>query len=275
MKLRLWLYFLKQAFMNMMGNRVVHIIGMGTMVVSLLIFGTFLLLFVNLNAWIHGWGHSLSMSVYLQDGIDKTTRDRIASSIRDFPSAEIERYISKEDALKDLRKALGSEGPRRIKKVIEQIDGVDEVKYSEEWLKRFEGLMDVVRLAGFIIGGLLSIGVLFIVTNTIKLTIYLRKHEIEIQKLVGATDWFVKAPFMLEGFIQGLFSGVFSLLMLYSGYLFLSAKKVHLLGLTVLDFIFLPAEYVISIFLISVTLGLAGSFIAVGRFLAAESFADM
>ena len=293
----------KQAFMNMMSNRVVHIIGMGTMVVSLLIFGTFLLFFVNLNAWIHGWGHSLSMSVYLQDGIDKTTRDRIASSIRDFPSAEIERYISKEDALKDLRKALGSEaglleglsrnplpasfevvftnlespetGPRRIKKVIEQIDGVDEVKYSEEWLKRFEGLMDVVRLAGFIIGGLLSIGVLFIVTNTIKLTIYSRKHEIEIQKLVGATDWFVKAPFMLEGFIQGLLSGAFSLLMLYSGYLFLSAKKVHLLGLTVLDFIFLPAGYVISIFLISVTLGLAGSFIAVGRFLAAESFADM
>jgi cell division transport system permease protein len=287
----------------MINNRVVHIIGVGTMVVSLLIFGTFLLLFVNLNTWIHGWGNSLSMSVYLQDGIDKKTRDRIASSIRDFPSAEIERYISKEDALIDLRKALGSEaglleglsrnplpasfevvftdvespetGPRKIKQVIEKIDGVDEVKYSEEWLQRFEGLMKVVRLVGFIIGGLLSIGVLFIVTNTIKLTIYSRKHEIEIQKLVGATDWFVKAPFLLEGLIQGLFSGAFSLLMLYSCYLLLSAKKVHLLGLTVLDFIFLPTEYVISIFLISVTLGLAGSFIAVGRFLAAESFAEI
>jgi len=303
MKLRLWLYFYKQAFTNMMNNRVVHIIGVGTMVVSLLIFGTFLLLFVNLNTWIHGWGHSLSMSVYLQDGIDKQTRDRIASSIRDFPSAEIERYISKEDALIDLRKALGSEaglleglsrnplpasfevvftdvespetGPRKIKQVIEKIDGVDEVKYSEEWLQRFEGLMKVVRLVGFIIGGLLSIGVLFIVTNTIKLTIYSRKHEIEIQKLVGATDWFVKAPFLLEGLIQGLFSGAFALLMLYSCYLFLSAKKVHLLGLTVLDFIFLPTEYVVSIFFISVALGLAGSFIAVGRFLAAESFAEI
>ena len=193
----------------MMNNRVVHLIGIGTMVVSLLIFGTFLLLLVNLNAWVHGLGHSLSMSVYLEDGIDETTRDRIASSIRNFPSAEIERYISKEDALKDLKEALGSEeglleglsrnplpasfevvfsdvdspeeGPRRIKKIIEKIDGVDEVKYSEEWLKRFEGLLDVIRLVGFIIGGLLSVGVLFIVTNTIKLTIYSRKHEIEIQ----------------------------------------------------------------------------------------------
>ncbi len=289
--------------MNIMNNRIVHIIGVGTMVVSLLIFGTFLLLFVNLNTWIHGWGHTLSMTVYLQDGIDKATRDRIASSIRDFPDAEIERYISKEDALKDLTTALGSEaglleglsrnplpasfevvfkdvgsaetGPRKIKKVIEQMDGVDEVLYSEEWLKRFEGLMNVVRLVGFIIGGLLCIGVLLIVSNTIKLTIYSRKHEIEIQKLVGATDWFVKTPFLLEGLIQGLFSGTFSLLILFVGYLFLSAKKVHFLGLTVLDFVFLPPEYVLALFFVSVALGLAGSFLAIGRFLAAESFVDI
>ena len=289
--------------MNIMNNRVVHVIGMGTMVVSLLIFGTFLLLFINLNTWIHGWGHSLSMSVYLEDGIDGAARDKIASFIRSLPAAEIERYISKDDALKDLKRALGLEasllegltrnplpasleivfkevasseaGLQRIKKAIEQIDGVDEVQYSEEWLKRFEGLMNVVRLVGFIIGGLLCIGVLFIVTNTIKLTIYSRKHEIEIQKLVGATDWFVKAPFLLEGLIQGLLSGAFSLSILFSGYLFLSAKKMHFFGLTVLDFIFLPPVYVLSIFLISVTLGLAGSFIAVGRFLAAESFVDI
>lgn len=289
--------------MNIMNNRIVHLIGIGTMVVSLLIFGTFLLLFVNLNTWIHGWGHSLSMSVYLEDGIDRAARDNISSSIREFPSAEIERYISKEDALKDLTRALGAEAgllegltrnplpasfevvfkdiespetdPQKIKKVIEKIDGVNEVQYSEEWLKRFEGLMNVVRLVGFVIGGLLCIGVLFIVTNTTKLTIYSRKHEIEIQKLVGATDWFVKTPFLLEGVIQGILSGFFSLLMLFSGYLFLSAKKVHFLGLTVLDFIFLPREYVVAIFMISVSLGLAGSFIAVGRFLAAESFADV
>ena len=303
MNLRLWLYFLKKAFLNIMNNRIVHVIGMGTMVVSLLIFGTFLLLFVNLNTWIYGWGNALSMSVYLEDGINKAEREKIASFIRSFPAAEIESYISKEDALKNLKRALGLEvsllegltrnplpasfeivfkdvsaaetDPQRIKKAIEQIAGVTEVQYTEDWLRRFQGLMDVVRLVGIIIGGLLCIGVLFIVTNTIKLTIYSRKHEIEIQKLVGATDWFVKTPFLLEGLIQGLFSGAFSLLVLFSVFLFLSAKKVHFLGLAVLDFIFLPPEYVLSIFLISVTLGLAGSFIAVGRFLASESFNEI
>lgn len=303
MKLRLFIYFIKQAFSNMMNNRIVHLISMGTMIISLLIFGSFLLLFVNLNTWVYGWGHSLSMSVYLQDGIDSSTKEKIASCIKDFPFAEIEKYISKEEALKDLRSALSTGAglldgmahnplpasfevvfnnvespetdPDRLVKALEKIDGVAEVQYSQGWLKRFEGIMDMVRLVGFVLGGLLCMGVLFIVTNTIKLTIYTRKHEIEIQKLVGATDWFIKMPFLLEGIIQGVFSGVFSLLILMSGYLFLSAKDVHLLGLTVLDFIFLPHEYVLLIFLISMGLGLVGSFIAVGRFIAADSFIDI
>jgi len=287
-------YFFRQAFSNILNNRVFHAIGLSTMVVSLLIFGTFLILFVNLNAWLEGWGQSLSMSVYLKDGISKTKNDEIASLIRKLEGAEIKRFISKDEALRDLKKALGSnagllEGmavnplpasfevafkdgngretdPLKIKNELESIEGVDEVQYSEEWQKRFKGLMNMVRLAGLIIGGLLCMGILFIVTNTIKLTIYSRREEIEILKLVGGTDWFVKAPFLLEGVIQGLLSGIVALLALFSGYLLLSAKKMHFLGLVALDFVFIPNEYVISILLISVALGLVGSFIAVGRF---------
>ncbi|MBW1703702.1 MAG: ABC transporter permease [Deltaproteobacteria bacterium] len=294
MRFRLWPYFFRQAFTNILNNRIFHAIGLSTMVVSLLIFGTFLILFVNLSAWLEGWGHSLTISVYLKDGISETKKDEIASIIRKLEGAEIKRFISKDGALKDLKKALGSHAvlledlsvnplpasfevifkvrdgqetdPFKIKNELESIEGVDEVQYSEEWLKRFKGLMNMVRLIGFIIGGLLCMGILFIVTNTIKLTIYSRREEIEILKLVGATDWFVKAPFLLEGLIQGVLSGIVALLVLFSGYLLLSAKKLHFLGLAVLDFVFLPNEYVFSILFISVALGLIGSFIAVGRF---------
>jgi len=280
--------------MNINKNRVVHFIGLGTMVVSLLIFGTFLLVFVNINTWIEGWGHSLTMSVYLQDGIKEKNREKIASHIRSLPGAEIKRFISKEQALKDLKNVLGSEAgllkslsenplpasfevifkyvtdlrsdPQIIKKGFESIDGVEEVQYSEEWLKRFEGLMNMIKLVGFIIGGLLFIGILFIVINTIKLTIYSRKEEVEILKLVGATDWFVKTPFLLEGVIQGVLSGILTILTLFSIYLFLCTKKMHFLGLGVLEFIFIPYDYTLSILLISIALGLGGSFIAVRRF---------
>jgi cell division transport system permease protein len=294
MRIRLWMYFFRQAFTNILNNRVFHAIGLSTMVISLLIFGTFLILFVNLNAWLGGWGQSLTMSVYLKDGTSETKNDEIASLIRKLQGAEIKRFISKDEALRDLRKALGShagllEGMSmnplpasfevvfkdwdgqetdalKLKNELESIEGVGEVQYSEEWLKRFKGLMNMVRLVGFIIGGLLCMGILFIVTNTIKLTIYSRREEIEILKLVGATDWFVKAPFLLEGLIQGILSGIVAILALFSVYLLLSAKKMHFLGLVVLDFVFIPNEYVLSILLISVALGLIGSFIAVGRF---------
>lgn len=294
MKVKLWPYFFKQALVNIMSNRGIHTVGLSTMIVSILIFGTFLLLFVNFNNWIQGWGHSLSVSVYLRDGINGDTRDEVASFIKSLPRAEIKRFISKKGALRDLKNALGThsglleglsknplpasfevefkdiEGhktdPQVIKKELEKVEGVQEVQYSEEWLKQFEGLMNMVKLIGFIIGGLLCMGVLFIVTNTIKLTIYSRRDEIEILKLVGATDWFVKTPFLLEGMIQGLVSGLLALLVLFSGYLILSAKKMHFLGLALLDFMFLPQEYILSLLIISIALGLGGSFIAVGRF---------
>jgi len=108
--------------------------------------------------------------------------------------------------------------------------------------------------------------VLFIVTNTIKLTIYSRQEEIEIMKLVGATDWFVKTPFLLEGSMQGIVSGMLSVLVLYSGYLILSVKKADIFGFALLDFVFIPNSYTLTIFVVSVALGLLGSFIALGRF---------
>ncbi|MFZ0449597.1 MAG: permease-like cell division protein FtsX [Desulfatiglandaceae bacterium] len=294
MRLRLVPYFIRQAFQNVRENRLVHIVGISTMVISLLIFGTFLLLFYNLDTWIHGWGNTLSMSIYLEEGIDSGTEKKLVQLIRDLPGAKIDEMVSKKQAYNNLLRALGKDSvvlqglprnplpasievvfkplngerpdPGPIKEKLEKLRGVEEVQYSEEWLNRFEGLMKVVRLAGFIIGGLLSLGVLFIVTNTIKLTIYSRQEEIEIMKLVGATDWFVKIPFLIEGSFQGVLSGLVSLLALYSGYAFLAAKKADILGLAILDFVFVPLPYVLTIFLVSAGLGLVGSFIALGRF---------
>jgi cell division transport system permease protein len=264
------------------------------MVISLLIFGTFLLLFVNLNAWIQGWGHSMSMSVYLNDDISVAQKERIATFIGNLAEAKIERFITKDAALRELRGALGSQAGvleglsnnplpasfevafadmegrgtdlKGIKQALQDMDGVVEVHYSEEWLHRFEGLMDIIKLVGFVIGGLLCLGILFIVTNTIKLTIYSRREEIEILKLVGATDWFVKTPYLFEGMIQGVLGGIFALVILYLGYFLISAKKMYFLGFAGLDFVFIPYPYTVLIILISASLGLLGCFIAVGRF---------
>ena len=280
--------------MSIRRNFSVHILSLGTIVASLLILGAFLLLFGNLNNWLQRCGTALSMSIYLEDGISEYGREKVDSFIRGLPGAEIKRFISKEEALKDLRAALvddaellnslqrnplpasyeiifeskGTHGvnPEKIKEELDKLDCVEEVQYSEEWLKKLEGFLDIVRLIGFIIGGLLCLCVVFIVTNTIKLTLYSRKDEIEILKLVGATDWFVKSPLLLEGMIQGTIGGILAVLALFLGYLILPTKDISLLGLAPLDFVFLPAGYLILILVLSTVLGVIGSFIAIGRF---------
>jgi cell division transport system permease protein len=294
MRLRNWAYYTEHAFVNIFANRLVHAISIGTISSSLILFGSFVLLFFNLNNWMAEWGQSLSMSVYLQDHIDQKTKARIEALLKNLPSAELQEYISKDRAMEDLVEGLGAHSglldglkenplpasfeivfrdvnirqldPERIKEEIEKIQGVQEVQYSEEWLDRFEGLIYVLKVAGYVIAGFLCLAVLFITTNTIKLTIYSRRDEIEILKLVGATDWFVKTPFLIEGAVQGVIGGFIALAALFLLFGMLSLQKVHIIGLPVLEIVFLPLPHLTFILLLGLVLGLVGSLIAVGRF---------
>ncbi|MBW1768195.1 MAG: hypothetical protein JRJ65_14260, partial [Deltaproteobacteria bacterium] len=109
MKLRIWTYLFKHAFENIFSNRLIHIISIGTISISILLFGAFILLFVNFNNLILEWGQSLSMSVYLKDGTDKETKNRIESILINLPGAQIKGFISKEKAMIDLMEALGDQ----------------------------------------------------------------------------------------------------------------------------------------------------------------------
>ena len=295
MRIRFRTYFLKQALQNIRENLTVHALGLGTMTSSLLIFGIFLLLFTNMAGWIHGWGNSVSFLVYLKDDISAYKRDKVDSFLRHLPGEKTLRYISKEDAMADLKKTLGKgdagflnrlsgnplpasyevffdraekQGlePRAITANLVKLAGVADVQCSEEWLNNVNVVIDMVKLISYFVGGLLSLCVIFIMTNTIKLTIFYRKSEIEILKLVGATDWFIKVPFFLEGIIQGIFAGLLTLLMLWGGYLFFATKEIQFFGMNSLNLVFLSLGHMALLFSISVALGMIGSFMALGRF---------
>ena len=293
-KLRLWSTYFKQALSSILYNRLIYAISVGTIAISLLIFGAFVLLSVNVKTWIQGWGQTLSISVYLKDGIDEGARERIRTAVSTLQGAEIKGFVSKEKALQDMKGMLGSQAglldgltrnplpasfevafrnvdrtkfePKRIKEALERVAGVDEVQYSEQWLDQFEGLLYVLKVAGLAIGGLLCVAVLFIITNTIKLAIYSRRNEIEIYKLVGATDWYVKAPLLFEGALQGLLGALIALGVLLASHLVLSFKVIQIFGLPFMDFVFLSESYALGILSLGLVLGLLGSFIAIGRF---------
>lgn len=287
-------YFLMHALSNMRNNSLVHLIGVSTMAISILLLGAFILLYINVYGWVEALGGSVRMSIYLKDEITQRQLHEVRELINGRSEVRRYYYVSKEKALQELKKALGDqsrilsalstnplpasfeleiitkadrtrqlEGLARELKVLQ---GVQDVQYTEAWLERVRDGLRIVKAIGFVVGGLLALGALFIVTNTIKLTIYSRKEEIEIMKLVGATDWFVKAPFILEGMIQGVLSAVAAMGILYLGFLLFSVKKATLLNFATLELNFMPWSYMANIVGLSLVVGAIGSFIAVGRF---------
>jgi cell division transport system permease protein len=104
---RILAYHFRNAFAGIFSNRLIHAISVGTISISLFLFGAFALLFVNINSWVIEWGKSLSMSVYLEDGATQEAKKKIESMVQKFPGAQMKAFISKEKAMVDLKATLG------------------------------------------------------------------------------------------------------------------------------------------------------------------------
>ncbi len=293
MKITFFRYFVRQAMRNMVENRLVHLIGLGTMVIAFLMFDAFILIFVNLNSWTQEQGRSLTMSIYFEGEPERAVIENIKKELLQYP-VSITDFISKDDALKSLRKQLGEKAglldglgenplpasleivlsrdvsgdslPYELKTRLERINGVGEVQYSQEWVERFQAIMGAVKIIGLVFGGLLFLAALFIITNTVKLTIYSRKDEIEILKLVGATNRFVKIPFLIEGSIQGFLGGSVALIVLFLVYVAIITKVDLSIGFASLDIIFLSPQFILLLLLMSSIIGFIGSTVSLGRF---------
>ncbi len=293
MRAALLRYSTRRALANIFENRLVHLVGIGTMAIAFLLFHAFLLVFVNINYWIEEQGSSLTMSIYFKGNPDKVAVEGVTEELLHYPEVTIKEFISKSDAMRILKKRLGDKSgvldglednplpasleivlsrgrsedfPQQLKERIERLEAVDEVHYSHEWAEKIQAAMGAVRLAGVIFGGLLFLAALFIIINTIKLTIYLRHDEVEILKLVGATNRFVKAPFLIEGSIQGLLGGLTALAILFLGYLAIITRIDLRVGFASLDIVFLSPAVIMLLLLMSILVGFLGSMISLSRF---------
>ena len=137
----------------------------------------------------------------------------------------------KENPLPDafeIRMIAATQSWDRLEKIalqIENLPHVDEVEYGRRWIGRFTHVINLFTLAGYALGALFFMAAVFFVANTIRLVLYSRRHEIEIMRLVGAEDQFIKAPFYIEGIIQGALGGTIGLVALFVAFLFISASS--------------------------------------------------
>jgi cell division transport system permease protein len=144
---------------------------------------------------------------------------------------------------------------------VEAMPGIEEIKYGEEWVKILDKVVKVLVGIDLILGLIISLSSIFVVSNTIKLTVFARRDQIEIMELVGATHRFIITPFLIEGIIQGIVAGAVASSLLFGVYYLFAARLGDLIQVT--------KELFIIVIVFGTLLGYIGSHISVRRFLRA------
>ena len=269
----------------------------GTMAMTLVVFGGFLLVQQNLQGFLKSWGNQIQMFAYLEETVTSQQLKGLLAKVRALPEVDSLRYVSQEKAWDEFRRSLGAQsgllqglepdilpasleitlkaehrGRETLRDVAERLrraPGIAEVEYPAEWMERLNVFLVGVQWTKWILGGLLFIATLLIVGNTVKLAILARREEIEIMQLVGATRGLIKAPFILEGMIQGVFGALLSVVFLGLLFLFAGAHLPAALGslLPADELHFLDLKSVALLVTMGWALGACGSLFAVRRFL--------
>lgn len=282
-------YFTRKAVANLRSNRLVTLITICTITLALLIISLFMLVYVNMEGTIDQWSRKVAVTVYFDKDPLPQELSTLKSRVAGLPGTESVQHVSREDALKKFRSRLkgqesllegvspdilpssfeislkkefrSSDAVNLYVSRLKHVQGIGEVQYGEEWVKKFLAFFQFLRFLGTMIALFLILAVLFIVSNTIKLTVLARQDELEILALVGATPFFIKAPFLIEGMLQGGIGAVIAVSMLTAGYYSILANSANFLSFNLSDagLTFLPITYVAALIFGGIALGFIGS----------------
>ncbi len=290
-------YCFQEAFAELWRNRLVNLVSIATIAVSLVMLGIFAGLSENLNVLLAGWSNRVQVTAYLADDAETADREKLEARLRSFAEVESYEFVSKELAVERFRsyfpeleslpamlesnplpasfEILISEGHRAPEQVHQFADklagglGIDGVDYDLLWIERLTAIIEMVRIVGFFIGGAMVVAAIFTIFNVVKLTVYGRQDEIGIMRLVGATNTYIRGPFLVEGMLQGGLGGGLALGLLYLAHELLLREILSssrlMLGTDWLTF--LSPEAWVAIFMGGMVVGLFGSALSVRRFL--------
>jgi len=287
--------FFKRAIDDILKNQFLNLVTIITISLSILIVSAFVLFFINTSEIIHSWQKGLRIMAYLQPELSDTDLRKLESAIQALDGVQELRFISKAEALDQLKSQMerqsslfenlmenplpdsfevrmvaASDSWQTIEALasrIEALEQVEEVEYGQRWLGRFSQIITLFRLAGYAMGALFFLATVFIVANTIRLVIYSRREEVEIMRLVGATDDFIKIPFYIEGLIQGALGSIIGLMVLFVAFLFVSSNVEVGFFTGLFQLRFLSPQIICGVILSSMVVGWLGCFISLKQFL--------
>jgi len=267
-----------------------------SVIAALLVIGIFFIIVINIDYAATKLESQIEMMVYLEDGLSENIIDTMDTEIRSINGVKSVEFISKGEALSDLEKKWGEnsylleglEGdnplpdaflitltdPSNASSVamsVSAISNIEKVVYGKEELANLLNATYVMRMSSAVIILILLFISIFIIANTIKLTLYARRREIGIMKYVGATDWFVRMPFIIEGIIVGIIGAVTATAVLGAGYYYCSGivknQMIGFMSISLMPFKQIITSMIVLLIIVGVVIGAAGSLISVRKFI--------
>ena len=252
----------------------------------------------NLDRLSGSWDGQASVSVFLKDTLPAETANALVGTLRDWPEVAAVTLITPEQALEEFAQHSGfadvlatldenplpavllvlpaapHSGPRPAAVLQERLQNLPETELAQldlEWVQRLNAMLELARRGVLIISALLALAVLLVIGNTIRLEIQNRREEIVVTKLIGATDGFVRRPFLYSGVWYGVSGALLAWLLVEAGFWLLAGPVRHLAGLYQSGFSLqtLPLQLLLLLLSGGMLLGLLGSWLAVGRHLGA------
>ncbi len=293
-------YLINEGFKNVFKNKKSSLASLITMICAMFIFGVVFAIGENANSVVEQVSSSQGMQVFmLADATDEQI-NTLESEIWAIGTDKIATvtFVSKQEALESMKSSFedadwifeGYEGENNIFPVsfivtltdlsyskevetqIAKLDNIDKIRSSNETIDTLIKIAHGVRLAVIVIFILLLIMAVTIIANTIKLTVHSRRKEISIMKYVGATNGFIRTPFMIEGIVIGLLSGILSIILVGGGYNFLAGKvmtseTIRTIGVNILSFKDLSGQIILVYLVLGVGIGILGSTISMRKYL--------
>jgi cell division transport system permease protein len=287
--------YCKRAVKDILEHRFLSVVTIITIAISILIASAFTLFFINASTIVNSWKKGIRIMVYLKPNTPKIQVTQTKRNIQELQGVRDVQFISKKEALirlKDqmrrqsslldnlkenplpdafeIRLSESFQNQEKIGKLaarLESLQPVDDVEYGQVWLGRFTNILNLFRLTGFVMGSLFLLATVLIVANTIRLVLYSRRKEVEVMRLVGATDGFIKAPFYIEGLIQGALGGIIGLGALFVLFMFISSNMGQELTSSFFTIRFLSWETFLGIWGCSMFVGWIGCFVSLKQFL--------
>ncbi len=288
-------YIVRETMISLKRNSWMSFASIGTVAVSLFVFGMFLILVMNMNRMVASLESQVEISVYVKDEVSDSGIHALEERITQMQGVESVKYVDRETAMVRFRERLGDQqflldslgesNPlpnsfevrvirpdmvRTAAEAIAEMPGVETAKYGQDVVEHLFDITRLVRLFGLALMFVLALATLFIISNTIRLTVFARRKEVAIMKYVGATDWFIRWPFLLEGIVLGCLGGIVAALVLRGAYRMIAAKIYDTLAF----FPLIPENpflhYVTAAILIcGMIVGALGSTISLKKFLKA------